>query len=252
MKTEPLVSIMMTTYNRAELISEAIESVLLQTYQNWEMIILDDASTDNTRDVIERWLDKDARIIYLPSSINLGISKNRNRGFLTSQGKYIAVLDSDDFWIDPKKLTRQVDFLEKNPEYVVVGTNVAVVYDTTNTPTAEFIYTTNDGEIRSRLLWRNQFTHSSVLIRRQILDDKPYDESLPIWEDYDLILRLGQKGKLANLPYKMTAYRRHSANISKTARHNGARVHLSIIRKYRNNYPNYLLARIKGWLRLVF
>ncbi len=252
MKNEPLVSIMMTTYNRAPLISEAIESVLMQTYQNWELIILDDASTDNTRDVVERWLDKDSRIIYLPSSINLGISKNRNRGFLTSLGKYIAVLDSDDYWIDPKKLTKQVDFLEKNPEYAVVGTNVAVVYDTANTPTAEFIYTKNDSDIRSRMLWRNQFTHSSVLIRRQSLSDKPYDESLPLWEDYDLILRLGQVGKLANLPDKMTAYRRHSSNISKTTRHNGAKVHLSIIRKYRNSYPGYLPALIKGYLRLIF
>lgn len=245
----PLVTIMMTTYNRAELISEAIDSVLLQTFQEWELLILDDASTDDTANVVETWTAKDHRIIYLPSPNNLGITKNRNRGFPLARGKYIAVLDSDDYWLDEKKLEKQVEFLEEKSDYVLIGTNVAVVHGTDGEPEVEFNYAINDTDIRERLLSRNQFAHSSLLFRRSALDEQPYDETLPIWEDYDLVLRLGKKGKLANLPQVTTAYRKHAGNISKQHKKIGADTHLQIINRYRDSYPNFLIAKVKGQLR---
>lgn len=245
LKQTPLVSIMMTTYNRADLITAAIESVLKQTYQNWELLILDDASRDNTSSVVQKF--SDPRIKYLPASTNLGITRNRNRGLDLARGEYVAVLDSDDLWTNPNKLKAQVNFLETKKDYVAVGTQVEVINETGEV-TAEFRYALEDKTIRNRLLFRNQFTHSSLLLRRSALD--MYDETLPIWEDYDLILRLGQSGHLANLPEVMTAYRRHSTNISKTTENNGAKAHLTIIKKHRHHYPFYYLALVKAYLRL--
>ncbi len=158
-------------------------------------------------------------------------------------------MDSDDLWIDRTKLEQQVQFLENNPKYVVVGTNVKVINESGET-ISDFSYATRNHAIRRRLLLRNQFTHSSLLVRADALSKPaPYDENVPIWEDYDLILRLGQKGNLANLTEKMTAYRKHSSNISKTTKQNGALVHRSIIKKYRHVYPFYYLALLKSYLR---
>lgn len=246
----PLVSIMMTTYNREGFLSEAILSVLNQTYQNWELIILDDASTDNTAGVAGAFCVRDSRIKCLPSPINLGIAKNRNRGFAVAKGKYIAVLDSDDMWIDYNKLEKQVQFLEANPLYVVVGTNVKVI-DSEGTKIGNINYQTEDERIRSNMLVRNQFTHSSVLIRASALVDKFYNPSFPIWEDYELLLRLGLSGKFANLPQSMTAYRKHNSNISGANKRLGAKAHLQVIKQHKNNYPHYWLAILKGFLRYV-
>lgn len=242
---------MMTTYNRADLIDQAIDSVLRQSYQNWELIILDDASKDNTSEVILKYTEKDNRTSYYPAPQNLGINKNRNRGFQYAQGKYIAVLDSDDYWLSNKKLSAQVDFLEENPEHALVGTNVSVIQDN-NPNVSNFIYSPTDEDIRKNILLRNQFTHSAMMWRKDAVSiDKVYDESLPIWEDYELILRLGLTGKISNLPEVMTAYRKHSGNISKTAKRRGAKTHLDIINKYRQDYPNYPVALIKGYLRFI-
>lgn len=248
----PLVSIMMTSYNRADLIGAAIQSVLSQTYQNWELLILDDASTDDTATVVATIADNDPRIIYSPIPKNLGITKNRNRGFALAKGKYVAVLDCDDVWSHQDKLTKQVNFLETHPEHSLVGTDVIVI-DRNGVKTKELHYAHTDADIRPKMLMRNQFTHSAVLMRRSSLPlPRPYDESgvVSIWEDYDLFLRLGLVGQLANLPEIMTSYRWHGGNISKAQKKNGAWAHLKIIKRYKNDYPNYWLAYIKGLLRL--
>lgn len=252
LKQQPLVSIMMTSYNRAPLIGEAIRSVLNQHYSNWELLVLDDASTDQTAEVVTNFSHEDRRIVYSPAPKNLGITKNRNRGFTLAKGTYIAVLDCDDLWSDKDKLAKQVEFLESHKDHVVVGTNVSVI-NGEGAKTGELSYALTDTEIRKKMLLRNQFTHSAVLMRRAYLPlPKPYDESgaVSIWEDYDLFLRLGLVGQFANLPELMTSYRLHSNNISLAQKKNGAVSHLKIIKKYRNNYPNYWLAYLKAILRL--
>lgn len=246
---QPLVSIIMTTYNRADLIGAAITSVLAQTYQNWELLILDDASTDDTKAVVTPYHTNDPRIHYLPAAQNLGITPNRNRGLEVAAGQYIAVLDSDDLWIDTAKLARQVAFLENHPDHVLVGTMVRVI-DREGAPTGTFRYGTTNAEIRRRILGRNQFTHSAIMWRRSgAAAGVRYSPDVAIWEDYELILHLGGLGKLANLGETMTAYRRHEGNISKSAKKKGVRTHLDIIKKYRRDYPHYLPALLKGYAR---
>ncbi len=238
----------MTTYNRAHFIREAIESVLQQTYQNWELLILDDASTDDTEHVIDSFVTGDSRIQYLPTPQNLGITKNRNRGLREAHGEYIAILDSDDVWCDATKLERQVSYLESHPDALLVGTQVKVI-DENGAQVGALAYKIADADIRKTILLRNEFAHSSIVFR--MCPGVHYDETVPIWEDYELILNLGTRGALANLTETMTAYRKHSGNISKEDALRGGRTHLAIVHKYKDSYPNYYPAVVKGYLRIL-
>ena len=110
-----LVSIIMPSYNTAEFIEQTIKSVLAQTYKNWELIIVDDCSTDNTDEAVEQFLT-DKRIKYLKNEHNLGAAVSRNRALREVKGKWIAFLDSDDLWM-PEKLEKQIGFMKKNGYY---------------------------------------------------------------------------------------------------------------------------------------
>ncbi len=120
----PKVSVIIPTYNRARYITRAIDSVLAQTYKDWELIIVDDGSTDNTRDVVEPYL-KDKRIRYVWQE-NRGVSAARNKGLDLAQGEYIAFLDSDDFYL-PEKLMHSIEILDKYSNVVLVSSNSYVV-----------------------------------------------------------------------------------------------------------------------------
>jgi glycosyltransferase involved in cell wall biosynthesis len=191
--TKPLVSVIIPTYNRAEFIAETVESVLNQTYSNIETIIVDDGSTDNTRDVLKKYQDK-IDYIYQDRSER---SKARNEGVRHSQGDYIAFLDSDDVWF-PTKIEKQVQILDEKPVVGVVYTGVQYI-DTHGDPYV--------GEISWDVLKRKRpslyedlMTHnvisgssSSVMIRRHCMDRVGlFDESMNACEDLDLWRRLAQ------------------------------------------------------------
>ncbi len=109
--TEGLVSIIMPSWNTARFIGESIQCVIGQTYQNWELLIVDDCSTDNTDEVVSRFLT-DPRIKYFHNEKNSGAALTRNRAMREAQGEWIAFLDSDDLWL-PEKLKKQIDFMKK-------------------------------------------------------------------------------------------------------------------------------------------
>ncbi len=115
MSLTPLVSVVMSTYNRADVVGRAIDSILIQTYDNFELVIVDDGSTDNTPSILKKYIAKDKRIVLLKQN-NYGLAAARNTGVNKSQGKYIAFMDDDDISL-PKRLEKQVIFLEKYPEY---------------------------------------------------------------------------------------------------------------------------------------
>jgi len=108
-----LVSIVTPSYKSARFISQTIESVLVQTYQNWEMIIVDDCSPDNANEIIEKYTKKDSRIKLIKLEKNIGPANARNEGIKQARGKYIAFLDSDDIWL-PTKLEKQIKFMQEN------------------------------------------------------------------------------------------------------------------------------------------
>lgn len=118
-----LISIIMPAFNAEKYISAAIESVVKQKYKNWELIIVDDASTDNTLSVIEKWMQKDERIILYKNIKNLGVSHTRNKAISLSSGKWIAFLDSDDIWVD-SKLENQMNYIyDHNINFVFTGSS---------------------------------------------------------------------------------------------------------------------------------
>lgn len=242
---QPLVSILMLTYNRAHFIKVAISSVIEQDYQNWELIIIDDGSTDNTETVIKNF--SDPRIKYIKHQENAGLFARRQESISYTQGKYTAILDSDDLWIDSTKLSEQVKFLEDNSDHVAVGTFITIISEA-GTTIGSKQYAQSDSAIRAKILISNQFTHSSLMFRTKTINQTcGYQPTLA--EDLELILQLGKVGKLANLPFLHTAHRVHT----KSENDHGVKMATAvknIIKIHGHYYPNYHLAKIASLLRL--
>lgn len=246
----PKLTIHMCTYNRAHTIQQAIDSVLEQTYTDWELLILDDASTDTTQEIVSTYIS-DNRIKYIRNENNLGITRNRNKALSLSLGEYIAVLDSDDYWIDTTKLEQQVNFLDTTRTHALVGTYMHVV-DDQGTLVKKVSYPRSNSYIHNTLLLKNMFCHSSVMYRKDVVVRLGgYDESLAIWEDYDLWLRIGLQSAYANLPLYTTAYRIHAHQSNSQKIQLGKNTQVTIIKKYRKKYPGYSIARILNILRNI-
>lgn len=246
-KLDPLVTITMVTYNRAQYLKKALETVLKQTYEKWELIIVDDGSIDETHGILALYADP--RIVFIHHAKNKGICVSRIEALAATRGTYIAVLDSDDLWNDSTKIQKQVAFLEKHPEHVMVGTFINVI-DEDGSLVGRNAYHTDDTAIRRHLLMRNQFAHSSVLMRTGAVQAAGGYREVPLGEDFDLFLRLGLQGKVANLPLYLASYRVHARGISR----NGvlmAKSVLSFISAYRTHYPNAFVARTKTLLVML-
>ena len=235
------VSVIIPTYNRAKLLDRAIQSVLNQTYQDFELILVDDGSTDNTREVVSGFADDRIRYIRLNEGTG-GCAAPRNLALGVAQGEYIAILDDDDFWVDEDKLRAQVDFLDAHTDYVLIGTNMAVV-DRDGVEVSHSCLPEKDDEIRSQLLWKNCFLHSTVLFRKSTaVDSGGYScvKGTAYSDDYDMWLKLGTVGKFANLGCFSLAYDLHPSEFE--LRENKVSLYLRdtrMINKYRCDYPNY-------------
>ncbi len=238
----------MASYNRANCVSAAINSVLNQTFKEWELLVLDDASTDNTEEIVLKYAEQDERIKYFKHGSNLGVSENRNFGLQKACGKYIAVLDSDDIWIDTKKLEKQYNLLENNPGIGLVGTFMIKLLE--NGKDEKISYETTDQQIRDKMLLRNQFTHSSVLYRKDLAEGD-YNANLKLAEDYELWLRMGLKTKFANIPDYAVLYNVSANSETGKNKFKIARTVDKIINCYKKDYPNYQLASVKSALRMI-
>lgn len=245
-----LVSINIITHNRGRYIKEAVESVINQSFKNWELIIVDDRSTDDTEAIISDYAKKDDRVRYFKLPKRGGISKARNFALRESAGKFIAVLDSDDVWADRDKLKKQYEFLEKNKDYVLVGGGVIVI-DENGKEIKKYFNSENDEDIRGKILYKNQFAHSGVMfVRDAALKAGGYDESLNIGEDYDMWLKLGTIGKMYNFQEYFLKYRVHQSNVTLN-RIEALKNNLAIIKKYGSKYPNYCLAYLRRLIRMA-
>jgi len=243
------VSINIITYNQATFIARAIKSVLAQSFFDWEIIIIDDASSDRTEEIIKPYL-VDKRIHYFKNEKNSGICLSRNRALQESGGEYIAILDSDDFWNDPDKLKKQLRFLDDNTDYVIIGTGVIVI-DEDNNKIKQYSNPLKNTEIKNQILKKNPFANSSVMYRRApVMEVGAYNLDINGIEDYDLWLRLGKKYKMANLPDFCLSYRVHGNNITSTNRERLMELNLKLISEHRHDYPGYFYAKLRRQLRL--
>jgi len=251
-KDSPRVSVTIATYNRAHLIGRAIQSVLNQTYEDFELILVDDGSTDNTEGVVKGF--DDDRLKYIRHHKNSGgATAPRNTALHAARGEYIAVLDDDDFWSYSGKLEEQVEFLDTHPDYVLVGTN-SVVVDENGRELAHNLFPETDEEIRSRLLSQNCFAHSTVMYRKwaaMVFGGYNPVKGTPSLNDYELWLQLGTVGKFTNLPIYGIHYTTWPGNISSKKRISKHVDDAKLISKYRKRYPNYWRAIRLRYIGLI-
>lgn len=180
------VSVIIPTYNRAAKVTRAISSVLDQTFNDFELIVVDDGSVDDTNETLAGFHD---RIIVIRHEKNLGVSAARNSGIKVSQSPLIAFLDSDDYWL-PGKLEAQVRYFKENPEAVVCQTEEMWVRNGVRVnPWNKHLKPT--GDVFERSLKLCVVSPSAVMIRQEIFDEVGlFDEDFPVCEDYDLWLRI--------------------------------------------------------------
>ncbi len=232
--TTPTVSVIIPSYNHARFIAEAIQSVLDQTFQDFEIVITDDGSTDNSIEVIEKFTDERIRLFRHAS--NQGACVTSNNCIKQARGKYIAMLSSDDVWL-PTKLEKQVRFLEEHPLFGAVFSKIQWVDEQSKHITNPDLYYANifDVENRNRFQWLNYFfyqgnclCHPSSLIRREVYNEVGYlDPTLANLPDFDLWIRICLRYEIYVLDEKLVNFRHFAdeSNASGNTVSNGIRVH---------------------------
>jgi glycosyltransferase involved in cell wall biosynthesis len=184
----PKVSVIIPTYNRARIVGEAIDSVLSQSYDDFELIVVDDGSTDGTEKLVASYLP---RLTYLYQE-HQGVSAARNRGIATARGEYLAFLDSDDLWLKDK-LSSQIHFMASHPEYLVCYTDEIWIRKGVRVNPMKK-HRKYSGMIFEQCLPLCIVSPSSVLIARTLLDEIGiFDETFEVCEDYDLWLRIAAR-----------------------------------------------------------
>jgi glycosyltransferase involved in cell wall biosynthesis len=249
----PAISVILPVYNAAATVGRALASVARQTFSDYELIVVDDGSTDRSGEIIEKAVAADSRISYVRNERNLGIQKTLNRGLALAQGEYVARMDADDEWAEPEKLAQQVEFLERHPDYVICGTGIIAV-DERGAELKRHHKPQSDAEIRGRILGLNPFAHPSVVFRADpVRGLGGYDESADSRhvEDYELWLRLGRVGKMANLPFYGLKYTVSGQQISTKNMLEQFRKNFALAARFRSDYPGYARAQLRNWLRLV-
>lgn len=210
----PRITVIIPSYNHALFISEAITSVLNQTFQDFEIIIFDDASSDNSVEIISSF--NDPRIKFLSHEQNMGACYTANRMIELASGEYIALLNSDDIW-ELEKLSKQIEFMDENKQYGAVFSNAQIIneYGSSFENKEHFYATIFEQPNRSRFEWLNYFfnvgnclCHPSILIRKSVYDDvglyNPLMASLP---DFEMWVRVCLKYEIYVMPEKLVQFR---------------------------------------------
>jgi len=207
----PKVSVLMPIYNCERFISKALESIYNQTYQNFEVVIVDDGSTDRTSEILINM--KDSRTFIYRNPENRGLTKSLNIGLNLCRGEYIARMDADDV-SHPERFAKQVEFLENNPDYALVGSSYYCINQ--DEKIVAFIKVlTAYNEIKQGLKTQNWFGHGTVMVRRTVLLDLgAYNEKYKFAQDYDLWLRIAEKYKVGNIDEPLYYWRSFDNSIS--------------------------------------
>ncbi len=209
----PEISVVMSVYNGAPYLEAAINSILQQTYTNFEFIIVNDASTDDSPEILRKF--DDCRLRVITNTENLGLTKSLNIGINAARARFIARMDADDLSL-PHRLERQRQFLEERPDYALVGSAYYQIDEHDRTRGLVRVLTA-DQELRAGLRQQNWFGHGSVMMRREALRQlQGYDEQFKYAQDYDLWLRLSEHHKIANLEEPLYCWRVTADCISKS------------------------------------
>jgi GT2 family glycosyltransferase len=233
----PRVSVLMTTYNGERFIAESIDSVLAQSFDDFELIVVDDNSTDNTRAILARY--DDPRMKVLHNATNLGVVGARNRGFAALRGAYVATLDHDDLWA-PTRLRDGVDCLDANPDTVLAATRTKVLVNGSLGAPAWIFSGITPPFFHWVLLMICPVVYSSLLFRKDVArrDDGTFlRPDLRYADDHELMLRLAFAGRVEVLDEELTIYRVHGAN---TTRRVYDEMHLNAVTMLSEAYARFL------------
>jgi glycosyltransferase involved in cell wall biosynthesis len=213
----PFVSVVLPAYNAGPYIAEAIQSILNQTYTNFELIVVNDCSTDNTEEQI--LAIPDARIQYIKNAQNSGLIYNLNLGFSLAKGQYIVRMDADDISL-PTRIATQVAYMEANPTVGVCGT----WFQSFGSQNQEAKYETENDAIKLRMLYQCHFCHPTVIIRKSVVHEHKltYDKAFIHAEDYELWGRMAFFTSFGNIGEVLLKYRVHGENVSQ--KHNTVQV----------------------------
>jgi glycosyltransferase involved in cell wall biosynthesis len=216
MPIAPAISVLMAVHNGEKFLAEAVESILNQSFGDFEFVIVDDGSVDNSKRMLSAYAARDTRI-RLISQVNQGLTKSLNTALQLARGEFIARFDADDISL-PRRFEQQVSALRSNATLVLIGSEVELITDD-----GLFLgvrgHATSHHEIRKRLLLGDgsALTHPAVMIRRSSLTGiGGYDETFTVAQDLDLFLRLSEIGGVSNLPYTLLLWRQHDSSVNRT------------------------------------
>ncbi|MDR6761453.1 glycosyltransferase involved in cell wall biosynthesis [Flavobacterium sp. 2755] len=208
----PEISVIIPVFNAASFLHESIESILNQTFSDFELIILNDKSTDESLEIIKKFQAKDNRIIIIDKEQNVGPANLRNEGINAAKGTYIALMDADDIAL-PTRFEKQIEVLKNNSEIGVCGTWFTFF----GSKKDKIIkHNTNPDAIKVSFLHSCNIGNPTVMFKKEVLGDLKFDNDYVPVEDYDLWSRLLAKTNFYNIPESLLNYRQHNNNISKT------------------------------------
>lgn len=231
----PFVSVVIPIYNCEKFLSQALDSIIAQTYSNFEIVVVNDGSTDRSQKILESYQRHESRLRVF-SQKNTGIVGALNSGIAASRGELIARMDGDDISY-PQRLAKQISFLNANPMVVAVGSDVYFT-DPEGRRLIRHLPKTNHREIVDQLLDGNggAIIHPSLVVRREALVHiGGYREEYQWIEDLDLYIRLAEVGELANIPEPLLDYRQHMKSVNRT-RGNREEQRQSIVNPHRTRY----------------
>lgn len=249
MYREPKVTVLMSVYNGERFLSGALESILAQTWTDFEFLIINDGSTDGSREIILSYDDPRMRLVDNPT--NIGLTKSLNRGLELAQGSLIARQDQDDLSC-PARLGKQVDFLNNHPEVALLGTRASLIDEwgrRVHNPLTRRATTLRG--IEWQFMVYNPFVHSSVMFRREVIWTKlgGYDESLER-QDYELWSRVAVACGVANLPEELVKFRIHPDSITaKSTPEDMRRIEKVILGNMRRYLDDPLVPT--AWVKLI-
>src|SRR5688572_15667789 len=213
MARAPKVSVFIPVYNRERYLCVAVNSILAQTFTDFELLLVDDGSTDGSLALLERYAARDRRVRVEANGTNLGIPRTRNRGLELARGEYIALLDSDDYAY-PGRLEAQVRFLDAHPDHVQVGSWGSFMDDAGRLRRRLRRQPVASADVDAELLFRCCLSNRSIMARAAVLRSYGYREEFPRCQDYDMHVRLAERHRMANLPSILVCGRQHSGRFT--------------------------------------
>lgn len=211
---KPLVSVILPVYNAGLYLTEAIKSIVKQSYYNWQLIIVDDASTDNSLAIAQAFAKKYQRIKVFHNHQHLGVAQTANLALTKAKGQFIARMDGDDIAF-PERLTKQVTFLQQNPQIIAVGGQCQLI-DAQGKKIGKKSLPLSNQEIYEDLMSRLPIQQPSMMVNCTLLPKNFiwYHQNIPSGEEHQLLFRFFQYGEVRNLPETLLKYRLHGDNTS--------------------------------------